>query len=309
MPDRDPASDPTERAYVEAEAMLHDEAARAARRARVLGAVGAQAPAPQPVVSQPSNRRFLAGRGGWLAAASVAGLSAVLVAQYYSPDVGRQPPATAEAPVIAVTPNASDASSAVRPEPMASASAPAAQPPPSPPPSVSKREERRPALDVAAVEAARPPPPPPPPPPPAQAAPAPAAPMVSERLSEFADAQSRAAPRAEAARASSSAKAAMGAASPAAPAALAARLRAAAAGGRTAELSSLLARGTPVDAPDGDGETALMKAVKANQPAAAAELIRRGADPDLRDHAGESARDMAKSIDDPALNRALDVGS
>lgn len=100
----------------------------------------------------------------------------------------------------------------------------------------------------------------------------------------------------------------MGARAPAAPMAMAARLRAAAAGGRTAEVSALLARGTPVDAQDSDGETALMKAVAANQPAAAALLLRHGADLDLRDHAGASARDRAAKIDDPDLRRALDPG-
>ena len=99
------------------------------------------------------------------------------------------------------------------------------------------------------------------------------------------------------------------AAAPAAPAVQAARLHAAAAAGRLAELTALLAQGTPVDAPDSDGETALMKSIQANRPAAAALLRRHGASLDRTNRAGVSARDMATSIDDPELNRALDLGS
>ncbi|OYX34305.1 MAG: hypothetical protein B7Y99_05885 [Caulobacterales bacterium 32-69-10] len=97
------------------------------------------------------------------------------------------------------------------------------------------------------------------------------------------------------------------AAGPTSAATRAARLRAAAAGGRTAELSALLAQGAPVDASEEDGQTALMAAVQANQPAAVALLLRRGADPDLKDRAGRSARDMAAAAGDPELNRALGV--
>ena len=39
MSDRDAATDPVDTAYLEAEALLSDDAARAMRRARVLGAV------------------------------------------------------------------------------------------------------------------------------------------------------------------------------------------------------------------------------------------------------------------------------
>ena len=85
----------------------------------------------------------------------------------------------------------------------------------------------------------------------------------------------------------------------------AARLRDAAAAGRTAEIRSLLAKGAPIDAADDDGETALMKAVQANRPGAVALLRRRGANLDLKNHAGASARDMAASIADAKLNRAL----
>jgi len=85
----------------------------------------------------------------------------------------------------------------------------------------------------------------------------------------------------------------------------AARLRAAAADGRTAELETLLAQGVPVDAQDDDGTTALMKSIQADQPAAAALLRRHGANLDQKDRAGVSARDMARAKHDPELDQAL----
>jgi hypothetical protein len=93
------------------------------------------------------------------------------------------------------------------------------------------------------------------------------------------------------------------------PADRAERLRDAAGGGRTPEVTGLLAaKGFDVDAVDETGETALMKAVQANQPAAAALLRRHGASLDLKNHAGVSARDMATAIGDAELNRALGLG-
>ena len=92
---------------------------------------------------------------------------------------------------------------------------------------------------------------------------------------------------------------------PAAPEVRAARLRAAAAAGRVAELTALLAQGTPVDGPDSEGETALMKAVQAHSLAATAVLRRHGASLDLKNRAGVSARDMAAAMGDADLNRAL----
>ncbi|HZK99165.1 MAG TPA: hypothetical protein VFC47_04635, partial [Caulobacteraceae bacterium] len=85
----------------------------------------------------------------------------------------------------------------------------------------------------------------------------------------------------------------------------AARLRAAAAAGRTAEMEALLTGGVPVDAPGADGETALMKSIQADHPAAAALLRRHGASLERRNHAGERARDMATAKGDAALNHAL----
>jgi ankyrin repeat protein len=86
-----------------------------------------------------------------------------------------------------------------------------------------------------------------------------------------------------------------------------ARLRAAAAAGRTAELTALLDEGVPVDAPDAEGDTALIKSVRADHPAAAALLRRHGASLDRRNQAGESARDIAAGKADPDLDRALGV--
>ena len=88
----------------------------------------------------------------------------------------------------------------------------------------------------------------------------------------------------------------------------AARLRAAAAGGRAAEVEALLAEGVPIDSPDADGQTALMKAIQADHPAAAALLRRHGASLDRKNHAGESARDMATAKGDAELDQAIGLG-
>jgi ankyrin repeat protein len=84
-----------------------------------------------------------------------------------------------------------------------------------------------------------------------------------------------------------------------------ASLRAAAAADRIGEIAVLLAEGTPVDTPDEDGETALMKAIKTDHPAAAALLHRHGASLESKNREGDSAREIAASIGDPELNRAL----
>jgi ankyrin repeat protein len=85
-------------------------------------------------------------------------------------------------------------------------------------------------------------------------------------------------------------------------------LRAAAGAGRLAEVQELLDRHIPVDSADADGETALMKSVRADQPATAALLIRYGASLDKKNKAGLSARDLAAQVNDPALERALGLG-
>ena len=87
----------------------------------------------------------------------------------------------------------------------------------------------------------------------------------------------------------------------------AARLRAAAAAGRIADVAALLDSGVPIDTPDDEGDTALMQSVRADHPAAAAFLRRRGASLDHKNRAGESARDIAAEKGDAALNRAIGV--
>jgi hypothetical protein len=84
-----------------------------------------------------------------------------------------------------------------------------------------------------------------------------------------------------------------------------ARLRAAAAAGRTADVEALLEHGAPVDSPDAEGDTALMKSIQADRSAAAALLRRYGASLDQKNHAGESARDMARAKGDAGLNQAI----
>ena len=73
--------DPLDKAYREAEALLDDAEARAARRARVLGAVAEQPAAPAYPPPAAAGRRW----GGWLAAASVVGLSLLTLSQIYRP--------------------------------------------------------------------------------------------------------------------------------------------------------------------------------------------------------------------------------
>jgi ankyrin repeat protein len=85
------------------------------------------------------------------------------------------------------------------------------------------------------------------------------------------------------------------------------KLHAAATAGDTAAIEALLARGVPVDIPDPDGETALMKAIKANRPEAVKLLRRHGASISVKNKAGRSALDMAADKDDDALYEALGV--
>lgn len=84
-------------------------------------------------------------------------------------------------------------------------------------------------------------------------------------------------------------------------------LRDAAAAGKTEEVQTLLDHGVPVDAPDSQGVTALMRSIQADHAETAALLVRSGADPDRQNGAGVSARDMAAKMNDPKLNQALDL--
>jgi hypothetical protein len=84
MSDPDARPDPMDKAYVEAEAVLDDADARAARRARVLAAV-AQEPAPLQTAPAVLTRVSAWRRGRWLAAACVAGLGLLVAIQIYHP--------------------------------------------------------------------------------------------------------------------------------------------------------------------------------------------------------------------------------
>jgi hypothetical protein len=234
-------------------------------------------------------------RSGWLAAASVAGLSALVAFQVEPPVQVQPPPAPAgsartQSPAESARPVVSDRTGSATemtavPPPPARAQAPTLKSAPAPlavaPAATSAVAEPPPALEL----------------PRARAAPfAPAAPAPSADASEAVVTGARA-PWAQAASARRE--------STARPADQAAQLRAAAAAGRVAELTVLLARGAPIDAPDEEGETALMKAVQANHPAAAALRRGRGASLELKNRAGYSARDMAASVGEAELNRAL----
>lgn len=309
MSDHDAAPNPMDQAYVEAESVLNDQAARAARRARVLAAVAAQ---PQLAHATPSANRLFRRHGRWLAAASVAMFSLLVGLRFYQPNLGapdtpaaRPTGATAAAPT-ALSPEGPTADTAT---PTASAAAITAAPPsrqrgPAAP-STDKTPVAR-DIQTATAEAS----------PPATsakaqpAAPSPqatlAAPPATEVVEQVVVTGAR---RTEGATmaARTASKAADISALAVRGEVRAASLRAAAASGRIAELKAILTQKGAVDTPDDDGETALMKAVQANHADAAALLRRYGANPDLKNRAGQSARDMAASIADPSLNRALGV--
>ena len=305
-----------DKAYLEAEAVLDDDAARAARRARVLAAVAREA---TPAQATASARRPAWGRARWLAAAGVAGLGLLVVTQIYRP-AQHQPPI---APSAAPAPAAQAAASSGPPAPAVGTPAPPAPAVKAvPPPSGVAAQAAPPVLAptiAPPTELAAPPPPPPPPPaamaasPRASPADEAAAPPPASSDSVVVTAERRQqrlekVPVAVSTFSGQSRDAAPAAPSGGLPADQAASLRAAAAAGRAADIEGLLAKGVPVDAADAAGETALMKSVQADHPAAAAVLRRHGASLDRRDNAGESARDMAASKDDSALDRALGVG-
>ncbi len=335
MSDHDAAPDPIDTAYVQAEAVLNDDDARTARRARVLAAI-AREPATSPAATFPAKRRPAWRRGGWLVAASVAGLGVFVATHIYqqaphpvqtAPTTPAVPPPGARKVTAAPTAPARVPTRTPEPAPRTLAAAPPATLSATPPAATPL------APDLHSAEGLPPPPPlelppapkAPPPPPPRDVvvtgerrAAAPAADdsgLPSGHLGDEAvDAQNSASRAGQ--------KALVPAlAAPPAPAPLtgfepsadlqpaqAARLRAAAAAGHTAELDALLAQGVPVDAPDADGNTALMKSIQADQPAAAALLRRYGASLDHRNHAGERARDMAAAKGDAELNQAIGLG-
>lgn len=337
MSDHDAAPDPMDKAYIQAEALLDDDAVRAARRARVLAAVAETAAEPQ---AAPAPSRTLWRRGGWLAAASVAGVSVFIAIQINRPPTFERPTASpAEEAPPAAGPTRETAALADSPE-APSVAPPEIRPAAQPSPEMAARARSAPALEEtprASAAPAIPPLPLPPvaplPPPPVAATPPPPAPAGRlERRLGSAAAPARAqkpggvdevvvtgsrrpsatedAPvrleQPQAAQDVAVEELVTTAHRKASPAeAGARRLRDAAAEGRTRDISALLARGVPIDAVDGDGETALMKAVAAKQVDASALLRRRGASLDLKNHAGRSARDMAAALADPKLNKAL----
>src|ERR1700761_4852163 len=98
-PDTDPAGrDPVDKAYVQAESMLDDEAARTDRRAAVLAAVARERAAePAPPPARALRHRLDGWRyAAWLPAACIAGLSVFVALRLYPP-IGSQAP-TAPAP-------------------------------------------------------------------------------------------------------------------------------------------------------------------------------------------------------------------
>lgn len=290
MSDPDDLPDAFDKIFAQAEAVLDDPDARAARRQRILAAVAQE---PLQATGKPSStsRDWASGRGGWLAAASVAGLSLLVATQIYRPDQAHPPRAepirSASSEPPATTPTAPDTPAA---SPVLGT--PAAQSPPRPSKSAPVQGEPTPAVgtDAAPVPQARAALTPSPALGRAEA-PVPAAPQNTEELVVTGSRITAPAP-ATGLRPS--------------PTKAAEKLRAAAAAGRVQAVTDLLERGVPVDAPDDHGETALMKAVQSRHPDVVALLRRQGADPDHPDHAGRSARDMAAAIADPKLDRALD---
>jgi DNA polymerase-3 subunit gamma/tau len=324
----DPAAtpDPVDQAYVQAEAMLSDDEARAARRARVLAEVARQPAAAAPDARRPS-RPSPWRRGGWLAAASVAGLAFIIASQMYRPFWNHleSRPAGSPAPTPAATEQPAPSSVATAPPAPSAAAAPrAATPVPAPaagPPAARGPASPSDATASPAAEAAQPEQPAAPPPaPPAvaiasdRAAPAPQA-NASEAPSGGARDEAVAGPgvargadrrMSSPALAAPPATSANGYASSAGAAAdQSARLRAAAAAGRTSDIEALLDQGVPVDVPDAGGDTALMISIQANHPAAAALLRRHGASLDHRNRAGENARDLVAESGDAALEGAI----
>ena len=304
MSDHDLKPDPVDQAYLAAEALLDDEAARAARRERVLVAASMSTPSLAPSSRPWTSRAPFIGRNGrWLAAAGIVGLSVGLATQLMPPLANRaaSPPtaATRSSDAAAAPPAAGDSSrAALASAPLAQAkeaatsssvgipipqavrapalaATPAAAMPLSVPPSVPS--------SFAPSPAALPPPPPPPapapapPPPPVVAAPA-SLPAMRRGATDSASLVSAAQ-----------------------------RLTIAAARGKLAEVESLLSTGVSVDATDGAGNTALMRSLQGNHRDVAALLVQRGASLDAKNQEGLSARAMLAARNDPELSAALGV--
>jgi hypothetical protein len=335
----DPTPDPIDRAYSLAESQLNEQAERSARRARVLAAI-AQDAVIRPISRQKSMPRFTS-RGGWLVAASVSLVSVFLVIRFLPLNQLWSSPPTAQATATKLV-QKNELAAALSPPPPAIDQSEAASSGPktktSDRASVATREPRE-SSSERTVLAAPPPPPAMAPSPPAPlvshmaalqppvAAPTSALAAPLPPLSPAARVLAMAAPPPAAAPAPAMVSpppppaAALSPLSPVpAPPAIADmakpvgelrsnlgsdQLLAAAAAGRTIEVQQLLNRQVPVDVADTNGETALMKSIRADQPATAGILIHHGASLDKKNNAGLSARDLAAHINDPALNHAL----
>src|SRR5580698_6111667 len=339
MSDHDTAPDPIDEAYVRAEAMLSDDEARAARRARVLAAVEGAPTAAWEQASPPRRGRSAWRGGGWLTAASITAVcvGVFVTSQIYHPAPvltgpsapAHAPPASPAAPNVAPPAQGGAQSTAPAPTRQAIAKPPSAPVSGTPPAAIKKPQpQMQPAAPPPVDIAPAPPPPPPPaapiiaPVPKAFPAAPPAADAPSERMESprqyrFGNfsggardevAAGSAESTARRASAPSTAEATVTAKSEAlaaAPADQAARLRSAAAAGKTAEVEGLLTAGVPIDAADANGDTALIRSIQADQPSVATLLRRHGASLDHRNNAGQSARDIAKTKDDAELNQAL----
>jgi hypothetical protein len=308
MSDHDIAPDPIDKVYLQAEALLGDEAARASRRARALAAVAREVvgPAAAPALARPPIWRS----GRWLVAACLAGLAALVGIQIYpilphkpelrqvalvTPPPGR---ATASLPeqaprtrytapahaALAVPQRATTPLAHIVIAPSVSPAPLAPRPSAAPPQAgvVSPPTLAAPPAPGATVQGA----------PPSLAGVSP----PSSALAASAPSQSS---LSEVVVTAEMRRPSEAAADPAA------RLRGAAAAGRLAQIKVLLDEGVPVDAEDADGDTALMKSIQADQVDSAAVLSHRGASLDHKNHAGVSARDMATTQGDPALDEAL----
>ena len=157
------ARDAVDDAYAEAEAMLSDDAERAARRARVLGAVAAARAEPEPAPAQdasppPASRRLARTPAPWLMAAGVAGVAA-LVGLRVAPSFQQRAPSSEIAPAA---PSPSPAAHEAKAPPPGETPSPVVQAAPAPPTPVRPRSQPSPPEALAAPapgDAARAPPP------------------------------------------------------------------------------------------------------------------------------------------------------
>lgn len=301
MVDPEHPMDPVDSAYCEAETLLADDRARGERRVRVMAGITRIDDAASTTPTAPTRRPSWRG-GGWLAAASVVGLSVFVATRLQSPSppgapnpgatvaaapsekASPPPPVSAPLAAAAVADHAPDANLPTKtaPRPQAFAAPPRQFAPPSP-----ESEDHVTANDAATAGAAG---------------------GREEALSDRAVASQPPAPPAVSNAAVAPLRAAPQSASNFAAKAVvdpARRLRAAAAAGRTAEVEDLLAQGVRIDAPDAGGDTALMKAVEAGHWQTAASLRRRGASLDRKNRAGRSVRDVAEAMDNDEAALAL----